>query len=61
MPEVFVRPRLVEVGDVVIDDHKTWEVKSCEVDEHGTCDLYLVDKDGKSVHKIVTEPIRVIV
>ncbi len=61
MPEVFVPPKLVQMGDVVIDDHKTWEAKSSETDEHGTCDLYLVDKDGNSVHKIVTEPICVIV
>ena len=61
MPEVFVRPELINPGDIVIDDHKYWEVKSCEIDEHETCDLYLVDKDGNSVHKIVTEPICVIV
>lgn len=61
MPEVFVRPGLVQFGDTVVADDKTWEVKSIECDEHETCDLYLVDKDGNSVHKIVTEPICVIV
>lgn len=61
MTEVFVPPQLVQYGDSVISDDKVWEVKSVEMDEHETCDLYLVDKDGNSVHKIVTEPICVIV
>ncbi len=61
MPETFVPPELISFGDTVIMDDKYWEVKSCEMDEHETCDLYLVDKEGNSVHKIVTEPICVIV
>lgn len=61
MPEVFVRPELVQYGDSVVADDKVWEVKSIEIDGHETCDLYLVDKEGNSVHKVVTEPICVIV
>ena len=61
MPEIFVRPELVQFGDTVIQDDKYWEVRSVEIDDHETCDLYLTDKEGHSVHKIVTEPICVIV
>lgn len=61
MTLINIEPSQVQMGDTVVLNKQTYSVNSMQgPDSHGAYDAYLQNANG-AVHKVVTEPITIIV